>query len=493
MSYTGEENIINVNSSDPTLEVKSATAGGTEKKDSVPIQGPGDVTIGVFFDGTLNNRYNTKRGAEWAIKHYDDDKITSYKNDYSNVAKLADLYQCNGDKQFAIYIEGIGTKKYGSDHLILGAGLGIGPTGVINRVWKACEKIVARTYTKQIDTLTFDVFGFSRGAAAARNFAYQVSHAMSGNNPETIAIVAPEGFLRFEYNKKQKKGPKRFKIRFLGLFDTVLSHGTKHQDGDTQTLNIKLDESKKATFTNEDGNRETITIIDNVLQLTAADEHRVNFALTDISSIEDGKNYKSFELPGVHSDIGGGYNNDNNTKEVFCQLTLLQDETVLEKYRKKLEEDGWYIYGELLVSPVDIEGVRLVRLLAERENIRNEYSLIPLDIMHSYAKEKGVPFNELKTKHKIPESTLSMQGLSDLDVNILQESKLLLKKAFQSGKLKVEWRNHKSLLKSLRHKFFHYSAHYVEGVVQPHKPRFNKDNGERERRIIKEEELNKDS
>jgi len=80
---------------------------------------------------------------------------------------------------------------------------------------------------------------------------------------------------------------KNIGIHFAGLFDTVSSHGPSFSN-DTRTL--KLDTIRKAK---------------QVVHLVAAEEHRKNFSLTDIAST--GNKGRELFLPGVHSDIGGGY------------------------------------------------------------------------------------------------------------------------------------------------------------------------------------------
>src|SRR5690606_33520369 len=90
------------------------------------------------------------------------------------VARLWDFY----DKNFGIYIEGIGTEDLQKDDTN-GYAFGAGKTGVRGKVRKACEKIGERikelVTKKKVHTLTFDVFGFSRGATASRNFVYEVN------------------------------------------------------------------------------------------------------------------------------------------------------------------------------------------------------------------------------------------------------------------------------------------------------------------------------
>lgn len=48
-----------------------------------------DLTVGMFFDSTLNNRYNIDLFKKSLAKHQPAD--SSYQSDYSNVSRLFDL------------------------------------------------------------------------------------------------------------------------------------------------------------------------------------------------------------------------------------------------------------------------------------------------------------------------------------------------------------------------------------------------------------------
>lgn len=76
-----------------------------------------DVTLNLFFDGTLNNRTNTIAGKEQTSAK------GSYANDFSNVARVYDAIDPNAQNQVAYYVEGIGTvdQKSDNDTLIAGA------------------------------------------------------------------------------------------------------------------------------------------------------------------------------------------------------------------------------------------------------------------------------------------------------------------------------------------------------------------------------------
>jgi hypothetical protein len=55
-----------------------------------------------------------------------------------------------------------------------------------------------------------------------------------------------------------------------------------------------------------------------VVHLAAANEHRVNFSLTDTaSSLDAGKGYE-LVLPGVHSNIGGSYGEVTTRRNACC-------------------------------------------------------------------------------------------------------------------------------------------------------------------------------
>ena len=139
-----------------------------------------DITLGMFFDGTLNNKTNTIERREktdaYKKKGGNPTDNNSYNNDWSNVARLWDNY----DKNFGVYIEGIGTEDKEKDSM-LGYAFGTGSTGIRGKVRKGCEEIVKKVKNiknakkaDKIAVLTFDVFGFSRGAAAARNFVHEI-------------------------------------------------------------------------------------------------------------------------------------------------------------------------------------------------------------------------------------------------------------------------------------------------------------------------------
>ena len=138
------------------------------------------LEIGVFFDGTLNNRYNV-------VSRMREDG--SYQNALSNPALLYDRYKngptynepnaCGGvGRAFrSIYVEGPGSAR-GEEDDNAGFAFGQGATGVESRVlWgfrQVLRQIGLMGGAPALEKVVLDVFGFSRGAAAARHFVNSI-------------------------------------------------------------------------------------------------------------------------------------------------------------------------------------------------------------------------------------------------------------------------------------------------------------------------------
>ncbi|ECQ7478209.1 type VI secretion system tube protein Hcp, partial [Salmonella enterica] len=209
------------------------------------------LTIGAFFDGTGNNLLNTNlrmqkcnpesygldaraltEFSQRCMKKegFDGIEVGSYLNYYTNIRWLYDLYHVeripeaiNDDVQRKFYIEGIGTENNKADSL-LGLGLGNNDTGVIAKTDKAIALIcqLLNNLINEIDVknstlkhLQFDVFGFSRGAAAARHFTNRVFE----RDPALVNGI------RQVFANSAYSGKPAGEVRFLGIFDTVTAVG----------------------------------------------------------------------------------------------------------------------------------------------------------------------------------------------------------------------------------------------------------------------------
>ncbi|MHA7855786.1 T6SS phospholipase effector Tle1-like catalytic domain-containing protein [Marinobacter shengliensis] len=464
------------------------------------------LEVGLFTDGTMNNAANTHAFGEQLEQEclipYEGNTISreecerrmglmlgdSYANAPSNVAKLWDLYveEKKEDKGIItywrkIYAPGAGTKT-GGDDVLYSAATGMGEAGVIaqvtgafTRLTREVKRILQTVSTDQrnkpIERLTIDLFGFSRGAAAARHAAHEINQ---GENGLLARILADSGIL----------WPEMVEIRFVGLFDSVaaivnpaagdlLAHNSRNHP-----VKLYLDPDK----------------VDNAVHLTAAHEHRRNFALNSLQS-RDGSlpaNFREISLPGVHSDIGGGYG-DSQREDVLLSPRLpiprdrlrWPDKTLqwdnLEAKRQQVEAAGWIGPDNLPVRqseqlqawPKDLgsEGPARLEIVTRRydhpapdgrvelvlrmlRQVRGDYSRVPLRLMHRLAVEQEVPLREVDPT----DETVSIQD--ELEP-ILQQ---ILEQVEQGNDAPSLTTEHEHLLLQ---RYIHYSAHYngIETLV----------------------------
>ena len=107
------------------------------------------------------------------------------------------------------------------------------------------------------------------------------------NSPLRETLYLPNSLFDRGFSKVFGEG---VNVGFIGLFDTVASLGGLSNLGNVRspaTPGVKMYLMPH--------------FFPNVLQLVARDEYRANFALNSVSRILE------ISLPGVHSDIGGGY------------------------------------------------------------------------------------------------------------------------------------------------------------------------------------------
>ncbi|WP_164998534.1 T6SS phospholipase effector Tle1-like catalytic domain-containing protein [Chryseobacterium sp. 3008163] len=253
--------------------------------------------------------------------------------------------------------------------------------------------------------LTFDVFGFSRGAAAARNFVHEIgkskykaktttvshegmtftSHSDSDGNGVEGEELPKWGHLGL---KLQEAGIKIdvLKVRFLGIYDTVSSYSKNfspkpnfHNDVDELGLN-------------DIGRAQT------VIHFVAENEHRENFDLTNV--------HVGIEriFPGVHCDVGGAYEDGTESwEEIETSWTTA---TKLKTLRSQLIADAWFKEEQLTIEP----GFYLA-LKGSRDLVKT-YSYIPLHFMAEYGDQKEIPFTLKKLtdeKHSIASDALLMR------------------------------------------------------------------------------------
>ncbi|MEL1255774.1 DUF2235 domain-containing protein [Flavobacterium sp. DGU38] len=417
-----------------------------------------DVYLGVFFDGTSNNRENIEgRRKNPELKNTSasnkDGSNTSYGNDHSNVDRLEKAYPKNkGNHYYSVYVEGIGTKNpdknddgtldyYGD--FTRGQGYGTGETGLFEKVEKGCQDIVRKLKKekeKNISTLYVDIFGFSRGATAARIFVNELYKVKNPRDKDSYNLGnLGKAFKELSYKVK----PYRVKIRFLGLYDTVSSYGSNVFD-DIDTDKVPLQ----------------IPIVGFTVHLTAEDEYRENFPLTNIASA--GANSIELTLPGCHSDIGGGY---KNGEEI---VILTESAPIIEAEKKHVLEQGWFLPDQLKerppLVPYYLKGTR---------TLSNKYSFVILHLMAEFGKRKyKIPwkYKILNEDYKIPKELNKVkERIDEYAFEGKPKMKFYTKKQIEL-KRKKEWKNQQEindfntmvtdyyLLPGLRNKYLHCSA-----------------------------------
>jgi len=450
-----------------------------------------DIRIGVFFDGTQNNRTNTnarlaKEGtdAKKAYNKMSDHKTDSYMNDLSNVARK-ELHYAKGAYIDSVYIEGIGTDDlvadtddistlFGVGHL--GVAYGSGNQGIVAKVAKGCDEL-AKTAKKlkgkdEIDVLTVDVFGFSRGSAAARNFIYELSKNKSHDVWGSKLVK-----YKVRYNRLQ--------IRFVGLYDTVSSYDPNSKNTSISHPNFDNDVSELHL---NDLNLEINYLYKakKIIHFCAADEHRKNFMLTPTAKRAGGQD---FYLPGVHSDVGGCYT--DKMDELDFQImdldnywgdgrTDIEYDEILNNDLNDLAAQGW---GFSKTRKPDSDH----QTHMTRYGIRNTYSYVTLHLMAEKLNREY--FNTVDIKELKNDFNITRQNKpNDLDLNKVKQrlekyindelpkmtyytksqieemrKKLDLKNTKEVAGFNIKVSDH-NMLNQLRSKYIHWNSKFGDGV-----------------------------
>lgn len=403
------------------------------------------LRIGVFFDGTGNNRMNSQMTAgcyahevglaeqaeeiqKFCMNQGYDElggaPDTSYGNDLSNVARLYDLYRDDSERRLEsdeptgfipVYVEGIGTSSGAEDSLYSQA-TGDGAQGVLARVAQTPSLILERlrffhqhNEDRKVARIELDIFGFSRGAAAARHFANETLKSEKNILAEVLANtpMAAEGFSR-----------DNIAINFIGIFDTAaavakMSFGDfSVHDAANPGLNLYLapDIAKK------------------VVHLVARDERRHNFSLNTANAAD-------IVLPGAHSDLGGGYvpritervllNKPRQSPEDVRLLHHESDAYRVTQYELRQLQNQLNLHGLPLqirtwekIFTRNAKGDRArwkqvhAVISCERE-VRNDLSLIYLRVMRELDVKHGVQFKVIKeddSRYGLPKELHTITG-----------------------------------------------------------------------------------
>ncbi|AJQ93171.1 T6SS phospholipase effector Tle1-like catalytic domain-containing protein [Gynuella sunshinyii] len=343
------------------------------------------LRLGVFFDGTDQNRYNDAQLPD---------------RDISNIAKLDDLYMETRIDQGMevtytdhIYIKGVGTtdgkqtsKGFEVEESNLGLGFGLGPEGGQARIAEVFERLKVKLGANDYDEIVFDVFGFSRGAALARFFTNLVNQWPEYYNPYDHSDPVPENDL---YTVRAFPQHLTGRAAFVGLFDTVGSFYMpgNHDEGE---INLNLNEQSA----------------ERVVHFVAAHEVRQNFPSTRIST-ETGylpANFTEIVYPGVHADLGGGYENPTghgteNWELLTTHIFTLPRENKAQAVaflKQQYDKPAQHQFVQRRLNDVYVQ---------QHKPTRKELSIYYLHLMHQHAKAAGVPLRSMdmnKSAHIIP-------------------------------------------------------------------------------------------
>ena len=389
------------------------------------------LEIGVFFDGTGNNAANV----DGPSSSFSD----SYNASRTNVVLLRNLYlrqerywprnSCGyAVKRDWIYKQGIGTTAGQSDWLprnLGGAAVGMGPTGIEARVFEAClevgQKITQLSPGVEPKEVILDVFGFSRGAAAARYFVNCFRQGFIEYDSVDYSLLWG---LHINRNRASVPQGRKVRIRFVGVFDTVAAVG-RGTNADNGPVNVHMSTAQA----------------DGIMHLIAANEYRENFRLNH--NDPGGGPYRS--CTGAHSDIGGGYAGTGsealvekaNTRTFLtrreAEAARAADVARAAAARSSLEsfyvQEGWIAAGDprgglvnepgpirrLAVGGLGLLGASVYTYTtAARLNrpwVRLGLSRIPLALMYDAAIASGVPFDALPSggEYEIP---AELQGMA---------------------------------------------------------------------------------
>ena len=415
------------------------------------------LKLGVFFDGTGNSKIPD-----------------SSKGQMSNIAKLSELYkegsfEENGKDVTSkmLYVNGVGT--YDSEMATIfnwidrkydKGGGGGGAKRINEMIDKVTTELDAHPYSLKKSGFIkreINLFGFSRGAAMARDFV---------NTFKEYKINDADG----DY--------KDVRFNFIGIYDTVGSFGTPGNDVDMKPkkeyiqyveedyLPNGMTSDADKDFGVEDpkegrefstslgqarGDRELDELVrhyeelgwkvsfraigrgnpytiyqlrgtrdemdlfepynfnlsnksaNTVVHMTANDEVRKNFPLTNVK----GAGAKEYAYLGVHSDVGGGYPPESVEEFIYSKQIRAYSKQHAEHYAESfvkdlnakiqdsLDEYTWYIEDlDLIRTPDRSYGSLKQYKLTLNKKVNNELALVTLQLMYEEAEFHKVPLKE---------------------------------------------------------------------------------------------------
>lgn len=377
-------------------------ASNTSKGSALPTRPPsgeapcpeGLVRIGIFFDGTNNNMFR-----DWGTTH--DDRMSGELsqpkkkdadvNGPSNVAKLYELFKEEPPHQRKVYLIGIGggdeESKAGDSGNVLAQGTGAGGRNRVDHGMDELKTFVNSDNHQKAVEKRVDVFGFSRGAALARDFVNKVNGSGIDNTAEwkgeykTEYVASEAGPIPVRV--KAYKRTTGILFEFMGIFDTVASFGVgAFSKWGNAAAGYNMNVPGRPADKNKTPDevlagkevKEKEQWVHRTFHAIAEDEYREMFPIDVLGLDPKTKEYlllpkylRERPYPGCHSDVGGGYRYKAAIPEGKPKLVPVGD------------------FGGVVEVPGDPE------VPEKFANLCN----IPLEDMHAEALLGHVPLNDL--------------------------------------------------------------------------------------------------
>jgi len=217
----------------------------------------------------------------------------------TNVYKLFNMIEDRTDKQIAFYDRGLGTgwrKVTGN----------VGGMGISQNIMESYEFI----FDNYMAGDQIYLFGFSRGAATVRSLSSFIHYFGILPKSRTELIKKAYKIYKITDNKKRKRKATELitnnhtmwtRVKFLGVWDTVAALGVP-----ISGVRVALD--KLPFFKHRFHNFTLSESVENACHALAIDDERRTFhpVLWD-PQIEEYQKMKQVWFCGAHTDVGGGY------------------------------------------------------------------------------------------------------------------------------------------------------------------------------------------
>lgn len=287
----------------------------------------------ICFDGTWNNPEQEENGVTSPTNVY------RLKNSINASANNSTVIQ----KVF--YHPGVGGEEIGFIDEFLGGALGLG----INRHITSAYHWLGLNYNEGDEVF---LFGFSRGAFSARSLAgflgkglLDLQDISAKDSWQRVDTAFKRGYkdklpqnswAKAHWQFFHNNGP--IPISFLGVWDTVGALGIPD---DLEIINL-LDRKEAWQF----HDTKLAEHIKHARHAMAIDEKRTSFTVTRWSNAVEHPDAVELWFPGVHSDVGGGYQ-DSDLSNGALQWMIEQSKVFGLEYRHDIE-------GLITANPVGV-------------------------------------------------------------------------------------------------------------------------------------------